>query len=85
MNRTIIDWMDVKNGKPISSGWYMVVLLPKNHSEFANNPSEMNSWIRRFGINKIWYHNGEFWINHEISTDRVIYWSEIPSVPLLGE
>lgn len=79
---TIINWNDINNEKPFESGWYMVVLQPVNHREFIDCPSEMNDWISAFGINKMWFNNGEFWGDRCKITDRVIYWGDIPSVPL---
>jgi len=80
---TIINWNDINNERPLESGWYMVVLQPVNHKEFIDCPSEMNSWISAFGINKKWFHNGEFWgENNNTITDRVTHWCEIPRVPL---
>lgn len=83
MNETsIISWIDINDKKPIGSGWYMVVLKPKNHMDFINNPKEMNDWIECFGINKLWWNNGVFWQESCNVNDRVTYWGNIPKVPI---
>lgn len=87
--KTIINWIDIKNEKPTTSGWYMTICMPVNYYEFKDNPSLMNDWIADYGIDKTWFNNGDFWSrrNHErVSreiTDRVIFWSRIPEVPQL--
>lgn len=81
--RSIIEWVDFSNEKPMMNDkWLMVVLKPVNHMDFIDNPSEMNGWISKFGINKAWIHTGSIWINHKDVTDRVMAWSNIPDVPL---
>lgn len=81
--KSVIKWIDYSKEKPpIASKWVIAVLKPVNYMEFIDNPSEMNDWIRKFGINKVWIHNGSFWLNHKDISDRVTHWSEIPSVPI---
>ena len=84
MLSTTIYWINAKNILPIESGWYMVVLIPVNYEDFKDNPKEMNEWIKKFGLQRLWFNNGEFWESHKIITNRVIYWGNIPkdNIPL---
>lgn len=83
MNKiSVIDWISIDDEKPFESGWYMVVLKPKNYMEFIDNPRQMNDWMSSFGMNKIWYHNGEFWEDGYKITGRIAHWGQMPSVPL---
>lgn len=77
-----ITWINIRDEKPPESGWYMVVLKPKNYMEFIDNPKIMNSWINKFGINKMLWNNREFWEGSSEITDRVTYWGYLPTVPL---
>lgn len=87
--KTIINWIDIKDEKPIMSGWYMTICISVNYDEFKDDPSLMNVWIANYGIDKTWFHNGDFWSRHEHGkvsnkiTDRVIFWSEITEIPQL--
>lgn len=83
MSKTsVINWINKNDKKPLESGWYMVVLMPKNHEEFRKCPTDMNSWIKKFGINKLWWNNGHFWEDNFEVTDRVTHWALLPEVPL---
>ncbi|NME65674.1 hypothetical protein HF846_13825 [Clostridium cadaveris] len=87
--KTIINWIDIKDEKPIASGWYMTICVPVNYDEFKDNPSLMNYWIANYGMDKTWFNNVDFWSRREYEkvsekiTDRVIFWSKIPDVPQL--
>jgi hypothetical protein len=83
---SIIKWIDIKNNKPIGFGWYLVVLKPVNFKDFENE-KDFNNWIQDYGLEKVWFNNGTFWdskkgVGIDI-LDRVVYWAEVPSVPLL--
>ena len=85
---TVIQWIDIKERKPCSSGWYMTICMPVNYYDFSSNPNEMNDWIAKFGIDKTWFNNEEFWSRDRMDypreiTERVIFWAEIPKVPML--
>lgn len=83
MNETsTIIWINKNDKKPLDSGWYMVVLVPRNYEEFKNRPSDMNGWIESFGINKLWWNDGDFWEENHIVTDRVTHWGLLPEVPV---
>ena len=87
--QTIINWIDIKDKKPTTSGWYMTICMPVNYDEFKDNPSLMNDWIAYYGIDKTWFNNGDFWSRRDYEkisrkiTDRVIFWSEITEIPQL--
>jgi hypothetical protein len=81
-----IKWINIKDKKPTGFGWFLVVLKPVNFKDFENE-KDLNSWIEKYGLEKIWFNNGKFWdskngVGLDIS-ERVIYWGNIPSVPLL--
>lgn len=77
-----ITWIDIKDARPLERGWYMVVLKPKNYDEFLSNPKEMNSWIKKFGIEKLWWNNGAFWKDNYRVNKQVNYWGYLPKVPI---
>lgn len=81
-----IKWIDIEDKKPIGFGWYLVVLKPINFKEFENE-KDLNDWIESYGLDKVWFNNGEFWNSKKGTgielTERVICWADIPSVPLL--
>lgn len=87
--KTIIEWINIKDHKPRESGWYMTVCMPINYEDFKDNPSEMNEWIAKYGIDKTWFIDGDFFSRRDYErtskeiTDRIIFWSEIPEVPML--
>lgn len=82
---SVIRWINGKDTKPIESGWYMVVLKPVNFQEF-DDERRLNGWIEDYGLDKVWFNNGCFWDSKSGPgidiTDRVIYWGNIPTVPL---
>lgn len=82
---SIIKWIDIKNKKPIDFGWYLAVLKPINFKEFENE-KDLNDWIEDYGLEKVWFNNGEFWNSRKgigiNITERITYWAEIPNVPL---
>ncbi len=88
--KSIIKWIDIEDKKPKEYGWYMTVSMPTNYIYFKNKPNIINDWITKFGIDKTWFNEGEFWarrgyVSEAITsiTNRIIYWAEIPEVPKL--
>lgn len=83
MNETsVITWINIEDASPVKTGWYMVVLKPKNYKDFSDNPKKMNSWIEKFGIEKLWWNDGVFWQESCHVNERVNYWAHIPKVPI---
>lgn len=77
-----INWINIKDARPLEEGWYIVLLKPKNYKDFLNNPKKMNSWIEKFGIEKLWFKDKVFWQESCHVNNRVTYWAYIPKVPL---
>jgi len=79
-----------------NSGWFFVVVKPKNHKCNSLNLEDINHWIEKFGWKIAWYnkhalspwwetcpfHNALCNGKGELG-DRVLYWAEIPSPPLM--
>lgn len=80
-NISIINWNDINELLPSRIGWYLVVLMPKNYTDFTDNKVAMNAWIESFGIEKLWYNNSAFWKDHLEINDRILYWAHLPKVP----
>lgn len=82
---SIIQWIDITNKRPIGFGWYLVVLMPVNFEEFKDK-KDLNDWITSYGLDKVWFNNGEFWDSKKgpgnVVSDRITHWANIPSVPI---
>ncbi len=69
-----------------AAGWVLVLLKPANFKDIEEK-SDMNKWIRDYGLERAWVNNGQFWLvehdrsaNSVLITDRVLCWSQIPDL-----
>ena len=88
-----MDWKEIKNPPKEKFGWFVVAVVPGNHSGAVHGDKTDlagdNSWREQYGFTKAWLNNGEWYEpNHtgnrsyEI-TNLVTHWDYPPAVPEL--
>lgn len=89
-----IDWKEITNPPKEKFGWFVVAVLPLNHSgsEHKNktNLKGDNDWREKFGFTKAWLNNGEWYEPNTTGmrtnniTHLVTHWDYCPKVPVLN-